>query len=408
MDYSLKAEATTKHRLASVDALRGFDMFFIMGLPALITAIAGLFGYGPDNFLSVQMRHVPWHGWRLMDGVFPVFLFISGITWPFSFASRISKGVSRSAICLNIMRRVFVLFVLGLMCEGITHIDLGWQAFRFGSVLGRIGFAWGAAALLYVFCSTRVRIAVAAVILIGYWLLLLNVPAPDAAVVTVPTTGMAADIVAKFGRGPFSLPGCLVGWVDRTVLPGRLRFDGLLDTQGLLSILPSICLPLFGGFAGDLIRREGISGGRKAMFMAVLSVALAATGWCMANCLGAWSMPFNRSLWTSSHILWSSGYAFALFAVFYYVIDVRGWLKWSFFFRVIGMNAIVIWMLTRLYGIGRYSKFDPLSDAAKWLFGGVATLVGGNWGAVVLALGYIAVCWSLLYFLYRKNIFIKV
>lgn len=395
-------------RLASIDALRGFDMLFIMGLPALVAAVAGVLGCGGDNFLSVQMRHVAWHGWHIMDGVFPVFLFVSGITWPFSCASRMAKGASRAAICLNVLRRMLVLFALGLLCEGITHIDLGWQAFRFGSVLGRIGFAWGAAALLYVFCSVRIRIAVAASILVGYWFLLLLVPAPDAATVAIPGAKEAADIVAEFGRGPFSLPGCIVGWVDRMVLPGRLRFDGLLDTQGLLSILPAICLPLFGGFAGELIRREDLSGGRKALLMASLSAILAALGWMIAHCFGSWSMPFNRSLWTSSHVLWSAGYAFALFAAFYYVIDVRGWRKWSFFFRVIGMNAIVIWMLTRLYGVGRYGKFDPLSDATKWLFGGIVTLIGGEWGALVYALGYIAVCWSLLYFLYRKGIFVKV
>ena len=394
-------------RLASVDALRGFDMLFIMGLPGLVTAIAGVCGLGADNWLSVQLEHVAWHGWHLMDGVFPVFLFVAGITWPFSYANRRTKGDGRRRICRGIFRRVAVLFVLGLFCEGLSHIDLGWRAFRFGSVLGRIGFAWGAAALLYVFCSMRVRMAVAAAILLGYWALLLFVPAPDALTVNLPTQE-ARDLVEAFGRGNFSLPGCLVGWVDRTVLPGRLRYEGLLDTQGLLSVLPAVCLPLFGGFAGDLVRRENLSGGRKAAALAAWAAALGLLGWTLAHGLGPWSTPFNRSLWTSSHVLWSAGYAFALFALFYYVIDVRGWTRWSFFFRVIGMNAIVIWMLTRLYGVGPYARFDPLGDATKWLFGGVATLAGATWGPLVHAAGYIAVCWSLLYFLYRKNIFLKV
>lgn len=394
----------------SLDALRGFDMFFIMGLPALIVALSNLVGIGSSWWLPVQMKHVDWHGWHLMDGVFPTFLFVAGVSWPFSFAKRVANGIPRGRICLGILRRAAVLFGLGLMCEGITHIDLGWEAFRYGSVLGRIGIAWGCAALLYVFCSVRVRIAVAAAILLGYWLLLLFVPAPDAETIAAapPATKEIGHLISEYGTGPWSLPGCLSGWFDRMLLPGRLRFPGIFDTQGTLSTLPAICLPSFGMLAGEFVRRDDLNGKEKVLRMLGAAGGLALSGWALAHWFGAWSMPFNRSIWTSSHILWSGGYALALFAVFYWILDVKMWRRWSLFFRVIGMNAIVIWMATRMYGVGQYKKFDPLREAAQWLFGGVAKLCAPEWGALVMAIGYIAVCWGLLYFLYRKGIFLKV
>ena len=397
-------------RLMSLDALRGFDMFFIMGLPALIVAVSNLVGLGTDWWLPQQMKHVEWHGWHLMDGVFPTFLFVSGVSWPFSYAKRVSSGLSRGRICLGILRRVAVLFALGLLCEGITHIDLGWMAFRYGSVLGRIGIAWGCAALLYVFCGVRTRVAVAAAILIGYWLLLLFVQAPDAAKLAAapPATEEIGNIIAKYGgTGPWSLTGCLAGWFDRTLLAGRLRFPGILDSQGTFSTLPAICLPVFGMLAGEFVRRTDIPGKAKVLRMLGAAAGLALAGWTLAHGLGSWSMPFNRYIWTSSHILWSSGYALGLFAVFYWLLDVKMWRRWAFFFRVIGMNALAIWMFTRLYGVGPYRKFDPLREATHWLFDGVAKLCPAEWGALVIALGYIAVCWSMLYFLYRKGIFFR-
>ena len=159
--------------------------------------------------------------------------------------------------------------------------------------------------------------------------------------------------------------------------------------------------------AGEFVRRTDIPGCTKVLRMLGAAAGLALAGWTLAHGLGSWSMPFNRSIWTSSHIMWSSGYALALFAVFYWLLDVRMWRRWAFFFRVIGMNAIAIWMATRLYGVGPYGKFDPLRGAANWLFGGVAKLCPAEWGALVTALGYIAVCWGLLYFLYRKGIFFR-
>ena len=398
-----------KKRLMSLDALRGFDMLFIIGLPAVICAVSNLLGWGTDWWLPVQMKHVPWHGWHLMDGVFPVFLFVSGVSWPFSYASRLERGASRAAICLGVLRRAATLFALGLLCEGLTYVDLGWQAFRFGSVLGRIGIAWGCAALLYVFCAPRVRLAVAALILAGYWIVPGLFPAPDAAAIASapPATGEIGRLIEEYGSGPWSLPGALTGWFDRTLLPGRLRFAGILDTQGTLSTLPAVCLPLFGVFAGEFVRRTDMSGGAKAARMISVAGGLALLGWAMAHWCGAWSVPFNRSIWTSSHILWSGGYALALFAVFYWLVDVKMWRRWTFFFRVIGMNAIAVWMATRLYGVGHHHGFNPLRGAADWLFGGLAAVCGPQWGALVSALGYVAVCWGALYFLYRKNIFFR-
>ena len=396
-------------RLMSLDALRGFDMFFIMGLPALIVAVSVLCGLGKDWWLCAQMKHVTWHGWHLMDGVFPTFLFVAGISWPFSCASRRAKGATNRDISLSILRRMLSLFLLGCVCEGIMHVDLGWECFRFGSVLCRTGLAWGAAAFLYAFCGMRTRIIFAAAVLAGYWLLLLNVTAPDAAQIAAmpPATQEIARTIAEFGTDSFSLPGCISGWVDRTILPGRLRYVGILDTQGTLSTFPAICFPLFGTMAGEWVRRKDVNGNRKAILMLAAAALFALLGWTLAHWLGPGSTPFNRSIWTSSHILWSTGYALSLFAVFYWIIYVKMWRRWTLFFRVIGMNAIVIWMLTHNNRVGSHGNFTPLRDCSRWLFGGLAGVCPPEWGALVSAGGYIAVCWAFLYVLYRKGIFLK-
>ena len=375
----------------SLDAVRGFDMFFIMGLPALVLAVSDLLGFGTSNWICLQMEHVDWEGFRLMDAVFPTFMFISGISFPFSYARQVEKGESRSRICRGIVKRAAVLFLLGLVCEGITKVDQGWNCLRLGSVLGRIGIAWACAAFLYLFSGWKTRFFAAFGLVIGYWLLLRFVPAPDALTIAIP-----AGHEYCLDRGPFSLVGNLSGWVDRNILPGRIS-RVVMDTQGTLSTLPSIALPIFGTLTGDFVRRMDVSGNRKTLLMLVAAAGLATVGWLIS-----FSMPLNKPLWSSSYVLVAAGYALFLFAVFYWIVDVLKWVRWSFFFRVIGMNSILIWMLQRMYG------YRPLPELNEYLFGGIAKCLPPQGGALVLAVGYVAVCWSILHFCYRKNIILKV
>ena len=379
-------------RLLSIDALRGYDMMFIMGVQRFVVALCVWLGFGSDCWAAQQMQHVVWHGWHMMDGVFPVFMFISGLSWPFSFARQKEKGATNGAISLRIAKRVLVLFLLGLVCEGVLHFDRGWEAVRIGSVFFRIGVCWAAAAFMAMVWRPRTRLLVAAGLLVGYWLLISNVTAPDADILEIPKR------FEPFGRGPYSVVGCLSGYIDRNVLIGRLGIPGLLDTQGLLSTLPAIAFPVFGTVTGEFVRmkKDGLGGGKKTLVMLAAGLVLVALGL-------AWStvMPFNRSIWTSSHVVFSSGYALILFSIFYWIIDVKMYRRWTLFFRVIGMNSLLIFLVQRFGGV------NLMQAPAHALFDGLVNLFPKDAGAVVFSIGYTALCWFFLYFLYRKNVFLK-
>ena len=365
-------------------------MCLIMGVSRLIVALSVWLGFGEHSWAADQMHHVEWHGWHLMDGVFPVFMFISGLSWPFSLAKQRERGVTDGQLWMKIGKRVLVLFLLGLLCEGVLHVDRGWDCLRIGSVFFRIGICWAVAAALSLYFGVKTRLLIAVVLLLGYWVLTANVVAPDSLALAIP------EDLDAYGRGPYSVVGNISGYVDRCILPGRLRYPGVLDTQGTLSTLPAICFPLFGTLVGEFIRRPGVSGDRKSLFMLIAGLILAGVG-----LLWSQVMPFNRSICTSSHVVFSTGYALSLFAVFYWIIDVREIRGWTLPFRIIGMNSLLVFLLQRVNGV------NVVEMLTETFVGGTVRICSPAVGGVVFALGYVAVCWILLYFLYRKGIFLK-
>lgn len=194
-------------RLMSLDALRGFDMLFIMGFALLVVALCGLWPCGVTDAIARSMSHVSWNGLRHHDTIFPLFLFLAGVSFPFSLAKQRETGRSCTQIYVKIIRRGVLLVLFGLIYNGLFTLDF--SSLRCASVLGRIGIAWMVAALLFVNFGVRTRAVISVVILVGYALLSKYVGAPD-----VP------------GGDPLSREGCLVGYVDRCLLPGRLLYDG--------------------------------------------------------------------------------------------------------------------------------------------------------------------------------------
>lgn len=369
-------------RLLSLDTLRGFDMFFIMGGAALISALCALFPDGSDSWLALQMKHARWDGFQQHDTIFPLFLFIAGISFPFSYAKSQSLGLSRKAQYGKIARRVCLLIVLGWVYNGILKLDFAHT--RYLSVLGRIGLAWGIAATIRMNTKTVTRAFIATLLLVGYWLLIRFVPAPD-----YPDAGV------------YSMEGNIVGWVDRQIVPGRLYRD-IFDPEGLLSTLPAIVTALLGMFTGDFVRRDEktrllgkpLTGGYKSLWM-----LLAAAAMLCAGLLWSLDFPINKSLWSSSFVLVAAAYSLGLFALFYWVIDVKGWIGWAHGFEIIGLNSITIYLLQRIVS---------LESANEYLLAGLAGKLSLEWGAVLLAAGYLAISWLLLYFLYKKKTFLKV
>ena len=359
-------------RLLSLDALRGFDMFFIMGGGALLLSLSSFLPDSISAVIAEQMGHKEWHGFAFYDLIFPLFLFLAGVSFPFSLAK---VGKNKSRMLLKIVRRAFLLIFLGVLYNGLLNFDF--ENLRYASVLGRIGLAWAVAVLIYLFAGKKVSIAVSVILLLGYWALLALVKAPDA----LPEI----DI--------YSMEGSIVGYIDRLFLPGALHL-GIHDPEGLLSTLPAVATAMAGIFTGEFVRDNKVKEYRKVGIMLCASLLLLVIGYL-------WGMvfPINKNLWTSSFALFAAGWSLLLFAMFYLVIDVVGLKGWSFFFRVIGMNSITIYLL---------QQFVDFHKPVQTVFGGFLSLFPKQYYSSLYWCCYVLVCWLLLYFLYRKGVFLKV
>lgn len=361
-------------RLMSLDALRGFDMLFIMGFASLVVAVCGLWPSAAADAVAASMSHVAWDGFAHHDTIFPLFLFIAGVSFPYSVAKQRAGGMSEGRIYAKIVRRGLTLVVLGVVYNGLFKLDF--ENLRIASVLGRIGLAWSIAAVLYLNFGVKTRAAIAVAVLVGYGALSALVAAPDAA-----------------GAGALTFEGNLAGYIDRQLLPGKLIY-GTFDPEGLLSTVPAVVTAMLGMFTGEFVKRGGMPGGRKALWMAAAAAILLAAGLAFSGVL-----PVNKKLWSSTFVCVVGAYSLGMFALFYYLIDVRGWRRWTLFFRVVGLNSITIYLAQRIVGFGRISDF---------FLGGIASKCPEAVAAVISSAGYVAVCWLFLYFLYRKNVFLKV
>lgn len=378
-------------RLDSIDALRGFDMFFIMGAASLIVALCKLCPDGAMDWMIDQMSHAKWDGFRHHDTIFPLFLFIAGISFPFSLAKQTggAETLSQSAklpVYMKILRRTLILIFLGLVFNGFFKLE--WDHLRIFSVLGRIGIAWGIGAVIFMNTKAPARVMICSSILVGYWLILRFIPAPD-----IPEAYS------------LSYEGNIVGYIDRCLFPGHL-YRETFDPEGLLSTLPAVVTALLGMFAGEIVRLPealrlkfgrrsfGMNGRNKALLLVCLAVL------CLAIGL-AWSpwCPVNKKLWSSTFTLLAAAYSFGMFALFYWIIDVKACKGWIMPFKVIGMNSITIYMVQRLFDL-RFTN--------KYIFGGLAGILPEQWSDIVLSAGYLLISWLLMYFLYKQRIFLKV
>lgn len=357
------------NRLKSLDALRGFDMFWIMGGTEFIITFL-LWIYPPAApFFQWQFEHCVWDGFTFYDLIFPLFIFMSGISIPFSITRRKEKGDNVKALYFHIFKRAFLLFVLGLAYNSIDKIfTLNFAEIRIMGVLQRIAIAYLVAALLAMILTIKGQAIVCAIILVGYWMLLLFVPVP----------GVGTYILTPEGNLAF--------YIDRLLLPGSFCcFPGLGDNEGLLSSIPAIANGILGAMAGHWFRTEN-SPMKKVQGFLVIGASFIGIGLL-------WNIvfPINKYLWTSSFAIYSSGWCFILVALFYWIIDIKKWQKWAFFFIVIGMNSILIYLVKGLIRIdGLYpGEPTPIIEFLLWVTN-------------------ITLAWLILFYLYRKNKFFKV
>ena len=365
-------------RLCSLDTLRGFDMLFIMGGSMVLASLVNIFPKPFFEALAEQTKHVGWNGLHLEDCIFPLFLFIAGISFPFSLEKQRECRRSEADIYKKVISRGLMLVFLGFIYNGL--LELNFERMRYASVLGRIGLAWMFAALIFMNTRSVTRIVIIVCTLVGYYLLVRYWP-----------------LERPEGVEWLEPEGTLARYIDTNFLPGRKLYgNNTYDPEGLLATIPAICTALMGMMTGSFIKRGGAlnEGTRKAILMAVAAGVLIGVGLLWSRIF-----PINKKMWTSSFVCVVGGISLILFALFYYIVDVKGWKRWTFFFRVIGLNSITIYLA---------QKFISFRDTDEAIFGGLIRLLPENAQSTAGDVGYLILCWLFLYFLYRKKIFLKV
>ena len=363
-----------KGRLYSLDALRGFDMFWIMGAEEIFHKLAEASGSPFWHRVADQFVHPEWNGFRFYDLIFPLFLFMAGVSTPYSVGRELEKGTPRPQLLWRVVKRALILVLLGMIVNNGLELRPV-SDIRFGSVLGRIGLAYMFANIIYLYSRDRAQMIFFWGFIIGYWLLLKFAAAPG------------------FAPGDLTIEGNFASYVDRLIMPGKL-YLGIHDPEGLMSTIPAISTALLGILAGNLLKNSPMTPERKTMRMALAGLFLLVLA-------QLWNLdfPINKNLWSSSFVLQVGGLSLLLLSLFYYVIDVKGFQRWSFFFRVVGMNSILIYMS------GHFIDWNYTTHAVfTWL----GQLVGEPYGWVVLAVCLVGIKWLFLYFMYKKKVFLKV
>jgi predicted acyltransferase len=373
----------TVTRVESVDAIRGFAMFWILGGDALAYALRDM-SAGKSSWLAAvgtylgdQLDHAAWEGMTFYDLILPLFIFIVGVSIVFSL-KRLVEREGRAAAHVRVLRRSVVLFALGVIYYG--GVSALWPDIRLLGVLQRIALCYLFASLLFLNLRLRGLIAAFGTLLVGYWALMTFVPVPGV------------------GVGSFAEGENLANWLDMQYLPGK-KWDGGWDPEGLLSTLPAVATCLLGVFAGMILTNARVDAHRRSLLFIGAGLVLLGLGL-------VWGLqfPIVKKIWTSSFVLASGGLSLILLGLFHQLIDVRGYKAWSAIFLWIGANAIALYMVNNIASFQELAKRLVGGDVAEFLD---RTIVNGA-GAFMIALMALALSVALAAFLYRRKIFIRV
>ncbi|MGE5157953.1 MAG: acyltransferase family protein [Gemmatimonas sp.] len=383
-------DAPPVHRIVSVDALRGFSMFWLLGADGIFWSLdrmahgRGMLG-SIASFLKTQMIHVAWEGFRFYDLIFPLFIFVVGVAIVLSLPGLVERE-GRAAAHVRVFRRALILYGLGLICYGgISH---HWSDIRFLGVLQRIALCYLAASLLFLNLDRRGIVVALIVLLVGYWALMVFVPVPG------------------IGAGSFAPDANLANWIDARYLPGRF-WDVTHDPEGLLSTLPAIGSCLLGVLAGLTLTDVRLQAGQKSLLLIGSGILLTIAGY-------AWGVefPIVKAIWTSSFVLVAGGYSLMLLGGLHQLVDVWDFKRWAAPFVWIGANSITLYVINSVAGVedvnvSGFERFARLFVGGDFsdLLDHVLTPGAGDFAVHALSLG-LAI--ALAGFLYRRKIFLRV
>ena len=310
----------TRTRLASLDIFRGLTIAMMI----LVN--------DPGSWMDAypQLKHAAWNGWTMTDMVFPFFLWIMGVAMTLSLAKRKAQGASNGSLILHALRRSVIIFALGIVVNGFPFgigSAFSFATLRIPGVLQRIAICYFIVSVLFLYVKPRTLIVTALALLVGYWALVKLVPVPG------------------YGAGVMDPVGCLCWYVDSNLLAGHTWIFAPtpgFDPEGIVSTLPAICTAIFGVLTGLYLRTERSRETKSAeMFVAgyvMVLVGVVADIW----------LPINKNCWTSSYAIFMGGWALVCFSTVYWLIDVRGKAKFLEPFRIFGLNAITLYVVSEL------------------------------------------------------------
>ncbi|MCU0390587.1 MAG: DUF5009 domain-containing protein [Thermoflexibacter sp.] len=379
-------------RLLSLDVFRGIT-------------IAGMIlvnNPGSWEYIYAPLAHAAWHGWTPTDLVFPFFLFIVGVSIVFALSTPLEKAEPKNILIKKITIRSLKLFGLGLFMAAFPFFvfepefalkDFG--KLRIMGVLQRIALCYMMASLLFLYFKPKMLDWIAVGCLVVYWILMVLVPVPE------------------YGAGMIDSPdGNLASYLDRLLLGKDHLWAGaerMRDPEGLFSTIPALVNTLLGIRTGLILRNKSLEQSQKLVQLFVQGVIFIVLGYCWD-----WFFPINKSIWTSSYALFTSGQAMCGLAVCYYLIDIQGHKKWFFFFEVYGVNAIIVFvmsgLLSKTFSLIKVTKSpDKEISVSSWFYKNVCEQIFSTYNASLLyALIWIFVWFVVLWLMYRKNIIIKV
>jgi predicted acyltransferase len=351
-------------------------MFWIMGGEHLVISLHK--ASESQGFLATvadQMDHVAWDGFHFYDLIFPLFVFLMGVSTVFSL-TKVRESQGKRAAYGRVIRRFVLLYLLGLFYHGGMSRDGGPEMFRYMGVLHRIAICYLFGGLLFINFRLRGLMTAAVLLLVGYWAMMTFIPVPG---------GVAGD----YAEG-----ANLANYVDAQYLPGY-KWDGEWDPEGILSTIPAIASGLLGIFAGLLIRREDLKGQQKVVRLVAAGLVCLLLGW-------GWGLqfPIIKKLWTSSFVLYAGGWSYLLVALFYLLIDVWKIGLWHRPFVWIGMNCITVYMVSNLVGgyrrLIRRVVHQPMVDGL------------GAWGDLGVTILGLLLVFLFCHYLYKRQIFLRV